>query len=85
MDAEQFKTTWDVLLAVARMAQMIPAEDVQNLLSISSMADSLGPIMYPTEYRAGMQYVEEQRILASAFLVFRNAIEQVKAIGRGEG
>lgn len=77
-DAE-FKTLWDTILAIARMASVIDPDEVHTLLETAKRADSIGPILYPTEYRnGGGDNVEEQRVLAKGFLAFREAIDQVK-------
>ena len=77
-DAE-FKTLWDTILAIARMASVIDPDEVRTLIETAERAASIGPILYPTEYRnGGADNVEEQRVLAKGFLAFRNAIDQVK-------
>lgn len=78
MTDEEFRATWAAVLAVARTAQIIPIEDVQKLIETANMAESIGPILYPSEYQRGNNNLDDQRLVARGFLEFRKAIDKVR-------
>lgn len=78
MSTEQFKETWQVILNICRTAQLVEVEDVQKLLETVDRAESIMPILDPTAYRDGAKNLDEQAVIARAFLAFRKVIETAK-------
>ena len=74
---------YEIVSSIARTAQLVPMEDLEGWQLIISKSHALGPIIDPTLYRnKGMDNLEEQQILLNGFMVFRDAIEKVKKLGK---
>lgn len=51
--------------------------DLSNVLNLLNLADTIGPIVDPTAYRAGMRNVQDVRDLAEALQPFQDAARRL--------
>lgn len=79
-DAEnrQFKDEWSKLRLVYCLLQTISLE---KLLRTVDVAESVGPVLYPSEYRAGMRSLQDQRRVLVAAIRLRETLEALEALG----
>lgn len=82
----EFHMTWELLLNIARMAQLIEVDTVHKVLNTIAVSHAMGPIIDPTKYRdVGMDNLHEQQVLAEGFLAFRKSIEDVRQYAIANG
>ena len=79
MMAAPTKKTFPLMLSAARIAALIPEEDIRAVLDFLSRRDALGPIVDPTQYRAEMDMARRCGAVARAFQIFARACHEVAA------
>lgn len=68
-DAE-YREQWAIIAAAARLLESVELEAIAATIE---RADSLGPILDPTAYRAGMHNLPPQREIVEKATAFRNS------------
>ena len=75
MSDAQWRLSMDTLVAAARLIEALPLDQMSRTLAL---ADSLGPVLYPTEYQTAMggsYNLEGQKALVRAAIRLRDVYE----------
>lgn len=62
----------------AHMALLVPLEDARALVQEIDRTDTLMPLLDPTGYRAIMDTLPQHRMVAKAFLAFREELAKLE-------
>lgn len=60
------------------LADVIEPMDVEEYLGFLNQMDTVGPIIYPTEWMAGQKNIQALRQMAEALQQFRNGVAAIK-------
>lgn len=71
-----YKAEFDKIGLIARVASEIDVDRIQDVIS---RAHSIGPILDPTAYMRGMQNLEDQQELLTAFAPFARKAKAIIA------
>lgn len=74
MTEREMNDLWQMIANVARVAAVIPLDQVRRLQAMNERAHALGPILDPTTYRNRMADAEVAKELLAAFARFRAEI-----------
>jgi hypothetical protein len=79
MTDQQYQITQELLVNLAQQVQLL---DLYGFLSRISEADSWGPILDPTLYRASMKNLQDIKNLADGALHFQNVVRKIAERGK---
>ena len=74
MEQSQTTFTLETIMQVARLAVLIPLEEVVALRNEIDRIETVTPITGPTWYRNNMKRTQDHKEFVDAFITFRKAI-----------
>ena len=73
MEHTEYRAQWDILLSAYRLLEAVELDAIAETIE---RADSFGPMLDPTAYRAGAHRLPPQREMVRAAIAFRNTVRK---------